>query len=104
VARLADHDLGDVAIGKGGGGGGGGGGVTLTCLSCANATLESAFAATGVLYPSSSRCSSVGRGADRLGICVNILFGICQKITSEQLGLSSVLMSAANSSGGVMGR
>ena len=34
----------------------------------------------------------------------NILFGNLQKITSEQLGLSPVLMAAANSSGGVMGK
>ena len=34
----------------------------------------------------------------------NILFGNLQKITSEQLGLSAVLMGAANSSGGVMGK
>jgi lactate permease len=33
-----------------------------------------------------------------------VLFGNLQKITSEQLGLSSVLMAAANSSGGVMGK
>jgi lactate permease len=33
-----------------------------------------------------------------------VLFGGLQKITSEQLGLSPVLMSAANSSGGVMGK
>jgi lactate permease len=32
------------------------------------------------------------------------LFGNLQKITSEQLGLSPVLMGAANSSGGVMGK
>jgi lactate permease len=34
----------------------------------------------------------------------NVLFGSLQKITSEQLGLSPVLMAAANSSGGVMGK
>ena len=34
----------------------------------------------------------------------NILFGNLQKITSEQLGLSPVLMAAANSFGGVMGK
>ena len=34
----------------------------------------------------------------------DILFGNLQKITSEQLGLSPVLMAAANSSGGVMGK
>jgi lactate permease len=34
----------------------------------------------------------------------NVLFGNLQKITSEQLGLSPILMAAANSSGGVMGK
>jgi lactate permease len=34
----------------------------------------------------------------------NVLFGSLQRITSEQLGLSPTLMSAANSSGGVMGK
>ena len=34
----------------------------------------------------------------------NVLFGSLQKITAEQLGLSPVLMAAANSSGGVMGK
>src|SRR5206468_3268801 len=34
----------------------------------------------------------------------NVLFGGLQKITAGQLGLSPVLMSAANSSGGVMGK
>src|SRR5262249_26101313 len=34
----------------------------------------------------------------------NILFGNLQRITSEQLGISAILMSAANSSGGVMGK
>ena len=33
-----------------------------------------------------------------------MLFGSLQKITAEQLGLSPVLMAAANSSGGVMGK
>jgi lactate permease len=34
----------------------------------------------------------------------NVLFGSLQRITAEQLGLSPVLMAAANSSGGVMGK
>jgi len=34
----------------------------------------------------------------------NALFGNLQKVTAEQLGLSPVLMAAANSSGGVMGK
>ncbi len=46
----------------------------------------------GVLAPTGSDTAS------------NILFGNLQKITSEQLGLSPILMSAANSSGGVMGK
>jgi lactate permease len=33
-----------------------------------------------------------------------VLFGGLQRITSEQLGLNPVLMAAANSSGGVMGK
>jgi lactate permease len=33
-----------------------------------------------------------------------VLFGGLQKVSAEQLGLSPVLMAAANSSGGVMGK
>jgi lactate permease len=34
----------------------------------------------------------------------NVLFGSLQRITAEQTGISPVLMGAANSSGGVMGK
>jgi lactate permease len=34
----------------------------------------------------------------------NALFGNLQKVTAEQLGISSILMASANSSGGVMGK
>jgi lactate permease len=34
----------------------------------------------------------------------NVLFGNLQKVTAERLGLSPILMAAANSSGGVMGK
>jgi lactate permease len=34
----------------------------------------------------------------------NVLFGGLQKVTALQLGLNPVLMAAANSSGGVMGK
>jgi lactate permease len=34
----------------------------------------------------------------------NALFGNLQKVTAEQLGLSPILMGAANSTGGVMGK
>ena len=33
-----------------------------------------------------------------------MLFGSLQKVTAERLGLSPILMAAANSSGGVMGK
>jgi len=78
---------------------------TLTRLSGLDATLGLAFAATGVLYP------FFGTLLGWLGVALtgsdtssNILFGNLQKITSEQLGLSPILMGAANSSGGVMGK
>ncbi|MDA9501756.1 L-lactate permease [Bradyrhizobium sp. CCBAU 11357] len=78
---------------------------TLTRLSGVDATLGLAFAATGVLYP------FFGTLLGWLGVALtgsdtssNILFGNLQKITAEQLGLSPVLMAAANSSGGVMGK
>ena len=34
----------------------------------------------------------------------NVLFGNLQKVTAERLGISPILMAAANSSGGVMGK
>ena len=78
---------------------------TLTRLSGLDATLGLAFAGTGVLYP------FFGTLLGWLGVALtgsdtssNILFGNLQKITSEQLGLSPILMGAANSSGGVMGK
>jgi lactate permease len=78
---------------------------TLTRLSGVDATLGLAFAATGVFYP------FFGTLLGWLGVALtgsdtssNILFGNLQKITSQQLGLSPILMAAANSSGGVMGK
>jgi lactate permease len=70
-----------------------------------DATMGLAFAATGVLYP------FFGTLLGWLGVALtgsdtssNVLFGSLQRITAEQLGLSPVLMAAANSSGGVMGK
>jgi lactate permease len=78
---------------------------TLTRLSGIDATLGLAFAATGVLYPFfGTLLGWLGVALTGSDTASNILFGNLQKITSEQLGLSSVLMSAANSSGGVMGK
>src|SRR6202158_2592236 len=78
---------------------------TLTRLSGVDATLGLAFAATGVLYPFfGTLLGWLGVALTGSAPACNILFGNLQKITSEQLGLSSVLMGAANSSGGVMGK
>jgi len=78
---------------------------TLTRLSGVDATLGLAFAATGVLYPFfGTLLGWLGVALTGSDTASNILSGNLQKITSEQLGLSSVLMGAANSSGGVMGK
>ncbi len=78
---------------------------TLTRLSGVDATLGLAFAATGVLYPFfGTLLGWLGVALTGSDTASNILFGNLQKITSEQLGMSSVLMAAANSSGGVMGK
>ena len=76
-----------------------------TRYSGLDATLGLAFAQTGFLYP------FFGTMLGWLGVALtgsdtssNVLFGSLQKITAEQLGLSPVLMAAANSSGGVMGK
>jgi lactate permease len=76
-----------------------------TRYSGLDATLGLAFARTGVLYP------LFGTLLGWLGVALtgsdtssNVLFGSLQRITAEQLGLSPVLMAAANSSGGVMGK
>ena len=78
---------------------------TLTRLSGVDATLGLAFAATGVLYPFfGTLLGWLGVALTGSDTASNILFGNLQKITSEQLGISPILMSAANSSGGVMGK
>ncbi len=77
---------------------------TLTRLSGVDATLGLAFAATGVLYPFFGTLGWLGVALTGSDTASNILFGNLQKITSEQLGLSPILMGAANSSGGVMGK
>jgi lactate permease len=76
-----------------------------TRYSGLDATLGLAFAQTGFMYP------FFGTMLGWLGVALtgsdtssNVLFGSLQRITAEQLGLSPVLMAAANSSGGVMGK
>ena len=78
---------------------------TLTRLSGIDATLGLAFAGAGVLYPFfGTLLGWLGVALTGSDTASNILFGNLQKITSQQLGLSPILMAAANSSGGVMGK
>jgi lactate permease len=78
---------------------------TLTRLSGIDATLGLAFAGAGVLYPFfGTLLGWLGVALTGSDTASNILFGNLQKITSQQLGLSPILMGAANSSGGVMGK
>jgi lactate permease len=78
---------------------------TLTRISGIDATLGLAFAGTGILYPFfGTLLGWLGVALTGSDTASNVLFGNLQKITSEQLGLSPILMGAANSSGGVMGK
>ena len=78
---------------------------TLTRFSGVDATLGLAFAGTGILYPFfGTLLGWLGVALTGSDTASNVLFGGLQKITSEQLGLSPILMAAANSSGGVMGK
>ena len=77
----------------------------VTRYSGEDAILGLAFAHTGLLYP------FFGTMLGWLGVALtgsdtssNVLFGSLQTITARQLGLDPVLMAAANSSGGVMGK
>ncbi|HEX8091682.1 MAG TPA: L-lactate permease [Blastocatellia bacterium] len=77
----------------------------VTRYSGMDAVLGLAFTRTGVLFP------FFGTFLGWLGVALtgsdtssNALFGGLQRITAEQLGLSPVLMCAANSAGGVMGK
>ncbi|MGO4389396.1 L-lactate permease [Microvirga sp. 2YAF29] len=78
---------------------------TLTRFAGVDATLGLAFAGTGFFYPFfGTLLGWLGVALTGSDTASNVLFGGLQKITSEQLGLSPILMAAANSSGGVMGK
>jgi lactate permease len=77
----------------------------VTRYSGLDAVLGLAFTRTGWLYP------FFGTLLGWLGVALtgsdtssNALFGSLQRITSQQLGIDPILMCAANSAGGVMGK
>jgi lactate permease len=77
----------------------------VTKYSGADATLGLALAHTGFLYPFfGTLLGWLGVALTGSDTASNVLFGSLQKITAEQIGVSPILMAAANSSGGVMGK
>lgn len=77
----------------------------VTKYSGTDATLGLALAQTGGLYPFfGTLLGWLGVALTGSDTASNVLFGSLQKITAEQAGLSPILMGAANSSGGVMGK
>ena len=76
-----------------------------TRYSGVDSALGLAFANTGVLYPFfGTLLGWLGVALTGSDTASNVLFGGLQRTSAEQLGLSPVLMAAANSSGGVMGK
>jgi lactate permease len=69
------------------------------------ATLGLAFAATGAMFPFfSALLGWVGVFLTGSDTSANALFGNLQVVTAERIGLSPVMMAAAGSAGGVMGK
>jgi lactate permease len=70
-----------------------------------DATLGLAFARTGALYPFfGTLIGWLGTATTGSDTSSNVLFGSLQKLTAQQIGISPVLMTSANSAGGVMGK
>jgi lactate permease len=70
-----------------------------------DATLGLAFTKTGWLYPFfAAYLGWLGVALTGSDTSSNVLFGSLQKITAQQLGLDPVLITTANSTGGVMGK
>jgi lactate permease len=77
----------------------------VTKYSGTDATLGLALAKTGRLYPFfGAMLGWLGVALTGSDTASNVLFGSLQTITAKQIGISPILMSAANSSGGVMGK
>ena len=70
-----------------------------------DATLGLAFTRTGWFYPFFAAVLGwLGVALTGSDTSSNAMFGSLQKITAQQLGLDPVLITAANSTGGVMGK
>ncbi len=77
----------------------------LTRYGGLDATMGLAFARTGHLYPFfGTLLGWLGVALTGSDTASNVLFGSLQKISAQQVGVSPILMSAANSTGGVMGK
>lgn len=77
----------------------------VTKIAGTDATLGLALAHTGSLYPFfGTLLGWLGVALTGSDTASNVLFGSLQKITAQQLHISPVLMGAANSAGGVMGK
>jgi lactate permease len=76
-----------------------------TRYSGTDKTLGLAFTKTGVLYPFfAAMLGWLGVALTGSDTSSNALFGSLQKVTAQGLGLNPVLICAANSTGGVMGK
>ncbi len=77
----------------------------VTKYSGTDATLGLALAKTGYLYPFfGTMLGWLGVALTGSDTASNVLFGSLQTITAKQTGVDPILMAAANSSGGVMGK
>lgn len=77
----------------------------VTKYSGTDATLGLALARTGAWYPFfGTLLGWLGVALTGSDTASNVLFGSLQQITAQQTGVSPILMAAANSSGGVMGK
>lgn len=77
----------------------------LTRYAGMDSVLGLAFAATGALYPFfGTLLGWMGVAITGSDTASNVLFGNLQVVTARQVGVDPVLMAAANSSGGVMGK
>ncbi|MCB1483842.1 MAG: L-lactate permease [Hyphomicrobiaceae bacterium] len=77
----------------------------VTRYAGTDATMGLLLANTGFLYPFfGTMIGWLGVALTGSDTASNVLFGGLQKVSAQQLGLSPILMAAANSSGGVMGK